>query len=138
VEKYDTARQPQTTKWRMRFAFLIPMAADPHAEYVILFFYTATVLSRKRLIVTCIPTFSPVFPPNTPMGKMKSLYIRVYKEILGSIVLALTEESLYLMIHGMNIYFSYKIQIIALNSKRRLLYLKTQFIPRSKRFSSRL
>ena len=56
-----------------------------------------------------------------------NLYILEY-ETEGRKVLVRTVERIFQIYSGLN----------PLNTKRRLLYLKTQFVPRSKHFSSRL
>ena len=96
--------RPQTTMWGLRFAYSIPTAADPQSEYVMLFstlqqrFHESASVSRVYL--HCLSCFSPKYSN----GKDRVTLCSNLQVILGSIILALTDESLYLMIHRMNIH----------------------------------
>jgi len=103
--------RPQTTMWRMRFACSIPTAAHPQSEYVILFstlqqwFPESPSVSRTYL--HCFSCFSPKYSN----GKDGVTLCSNLQIILGSIILALTDKSLYLMIHLMDKQVKKKIKI---------------------------
>jgi hypothetical protein len=62
---------PQMTKWRKRIDCWIPKASTTHSEYVTLTdFYTATIVTRKRLNVTSQRTL----PDNTQHSKETDIH----------------------------------------------------------------
>ena len=136
--------RPQMTTWRMRIACWIPKATNTHSEYVILIDLPLQLLHESA---SMLPTSSL---PVLLQRKTNQMHIR-YSLISQSIfyvfrVLHVNHQEICCgnsVLTVLSLIFSYRLintvsihhtphtwtYINPLNMKRRLLYLKTQFVP---------
>jgi len=137
VKKYCRAGQAIDEIWRVRIACWIPKATDTHSEYVILIDFT---FRQRSSVVRCMYFACLV----------KTIwYFHRYFEIYQTKIYVHNKEHSTSYCHGMLCERGNKCgmggecrtqgeNVNPLHTKRRPLYLKTQFLPRCKHFSSRL
>jgi len=121
------------TKWRMRFACLMPKATGTHSEYVTIIALSLQKWLHQRASLLrykytdCIVVNSPVFCLPIVEGSRWIFFLN-----LCAIALRYELSVITLYVLLVNIKFN------PLQMTRRLLYLKTQSVPSCKHFTSRL
>ena len=120
VKNIVESDRPQRTIWRMRIACCIPKATNTHTQRICNIYYISAVTAVARMCLNV------------------TIYVHCISGCYSSCGRGMFFKPVicFCLFRSLGHRDTHKIN--PLNRKHRLLYLKTQFVPRSKHFPSRL